>query len=367
MTDRSTNNFYHAVILGQGLAGTALAWQLHLRGQSVLLIDRGDPFSASRIAAGLMTPITGERLARYPEWRMYQHAAAEFYRSIEYVTDYEFYEESTMVRLFESNDERKLFGNKYAGFGLDDLRICHAHSLPEPAQVQAPWGGFEMLEAARLHTETYLSVSRRWFEQRGRYRTAELSLPDDIRITKKKIDIPKLNAVCGKVIFCQGFTPDSNPWFREIPFDAAKGEILTLKQQNYSEGRVVHAGLWICPGPNGTCTIGSTYDREQLDQTPTQAGRADLLGRLERVIPDSRSWEVINHRAAVRPIIHGRQPKLGLHPLDRRLGFFNGLGSRGALLSPWLAGHFADVLAHGSPIDYRFDLNKKVDLSACFV
>lgn len=365
MTEQQADNDFDVAILGQGLAGTALAWQLHLKGRSVLLIDRGDPCSTSRIAAGLMTPITGERLARYPEWQMFQQAAAEFYRCIEYVTGYEFYEESASVRIFDSNEERKLFGKKYAGFGLEDLRICHAHSLP--GGVQAPWGGFEMLDAGRLHTDVYLSVSRRWFEKRGSYRTADLSLPEDVRIAQRRIEIPVLNVRCGKLIFCQGFDATSNPWFREVPFDAAKGEILTLKHTNYSDHRVIHAGVWISPGPNGSCCVGATYDREQLDQIPTQSGRAELLGRLKRVIPESRSWQVINQRAAVRPIIQGRQPKLGLHPIDRRLGFFNGLGSRGALLSPWLAGHFAEMLSHGTAIDYRFDLNNKVDLSACFV
>jgi glycine/D-amino acid oxidase-like deaminating enzyme len=366
MIDSNANNVIDVAIIGQGLAGTALAWQLHMRGRSVLLIDRGDPFSASRIAAGLMTPITGQRLARFPNWEMFHLAAAKFYRSVEYVTAYEFYDETSMVRLFRSNDERKLFGKKYSGFGLEDLRICLPHLLPDPERVYAPWGGFEMLEGARLHTETYLSVSRRYFEQRGRYRTAELSLPQDIRLTDSIIEVPRLNVRCSQLVFCQGFAGVSNPWFCDVPFDAAKGEILTLKQQHDLDGRVLHGGLWIAPGPNRFCQIGATYDRERLDSSPTVAGRKDLLGRLQRVVPESRSWDVIGHRAAVRPIIHGRQPKIGFHPRDRRLGFFNGLGSRGALLSPWLAEHLADALCRPSTIDYRFDLNRKVDLSACF-
>lgn len=365
MIDSNNNNFDVAII-GQGLAGTALAWQLHMKGRSVLLIDRGDPFSASRIAAGLMTPITGQRLARYPDWEMFHLAAAKFYRSVEYVTDYEFYDETSMVRLFLSNDERKLFGHKYSGFGLEDLRICLPHSLPDPGLVPAPWGGFEMLEGARLHTETYLSVSRRYFDQRGGYRTAELSIPEDFRLSETTIEIPALNVRCGQLVFCQGFAGATNPWFSDVPFDAAKGEILTLKQQHDLEGRVLHAGMWIAPGPNRFCQIGATYDRERLDSSPTVAGRKNLLQGLHQVIPESRSWEIVAHQAAVRPIIHGRRPKIGFHPRDRRLGFFNGLGSRGALLAPWLAEHLADALCRQAPIDDRFDLNRKVDLSACF-
>ena len=52
------------VVVGQGFAGTALAWQLRWRGASVLVVDRGDPDTASKVAAGLLTPmIAGAAMA----------------------------------------------------------------------------------------------------------------------------------------------------------------------------------------------------------------------------------------------------------------------------------------------------------------
>ncbi|MFY7875920.1 MAG: FAD-dependent oxidoreductase, partial [Pirellula sp.] len=50
-------------MVGGGLAGCAVAWQAHFRGLKVLLIDRQDPDSSSRVAAGLVTSITGTRAA----------------------------------------------------------------------------------------------------------------------------------------------------------------------------------------------------------------------------------------------------------------------------------------------------------------
>ena len=48
------------VIIGQGLAGTTLAWQLKWQGLRGVIVDRDDRTSASRVAAGLMTPATGK-------------------------------------------------------------------------------------------------------------------------------------------------------------------------------------------------------------------------------------------------------------------------------------------------------------------
>jgi flavin-dependent dehydrogenase len=50
------------LIVGQGLAGTALAWRLWERGVPFVVVDRDEAVTCSKIAAGLVTPITGMRL-----------------------------------------------------------------------------------------------------------------------------------------------------------------------------------------------------------------------------------------------------------------------------------------------------------------
>ncbi len=51
------------LIVGQGLAGSLLAWELMQRGAKVLIVDNGMP-NASQVAAGLINPITGMRFAK---------------------------------------------------------------------------------------------------------------------------------------------------------------------------------------------------------------------------------------------------------------------------------------------------------------
>ncbi len=50
------------IIVGQGVAGTFLSYYLMEQGQSVLVIDQPQIHTPSRIAAGIMNPVTGRRL-----------------------------------------------------------------------------------------------------------------------------------------------------------------------------------------------------------------------------------------------------------------------------------------------------------------
>jgi glycine/D-amino acid oxidase-like deaminating enzyme len=71
------------LIIGCGLAGSAIAWQAHRRGMSIAIADRNERQSCSMVAAGLVTPITGSRAAASWEWDLFYSEASQFYPWIE--------------------------------------------------------------------------------------------------------------------------------------------------------------------------------------------------------------------------------------------------------------------------------------------
>ncbi len=71
------------LIVGQGLAGTAIAWHLYERGASFLVVDECASSTSSRVAAGLITPVTGQRAATCWEWSQASQDAERYYRKIE--------------------------------------------------------------------------------------------------------------------------------------------------------------------------------------------------------------------------------------------------------------------------------------------
>ena len=58
------SNHYDIIIVGQGICGTVLSSSLILQGQKVLVIDDGSNKAASKIASGVINPVTGRRIVK---------------------------------------------------------------------------------------------------------------------------------------------------------------------------------------------------------------------------------------------------------------------------------------------------------------
>jgi flavin-dependent dehydrogenase len=62
--DGRYKHFMKVLIVGQGYAGSMLAWFLLNNGVDVTVADRNDQDGSTRVSAGIMLPVTGRRLAK---------------------------------------------------------------------------------------------------------------------------------------------------------------------------------------------------------------------------------------------------------------------------------------------------------------
>jgi glycine oxidase len=129
-----------------------------------------------------------------------------------------------------------------------------------------------------------------------------------------------------------------------------------VRLADWPEDRIVVSGVFVLPLGEGLFRVGSTYEWEDLTPVPTDQGRASLLKSLDRL--GARVVEVIDHRAAVRPILRGSRPVIGPHPHLRGRWIFNGLGSKGALVAPALAEELADWMCGGACITHEADVGR---------
>ncbi len=355
------------IIVGQGLAGTCLAWELLALGASVRVIDREAAVTSSRIAAGLITPVTGQRLVKTWRFEELRDAAWEFYRRIESDLGCEVLRDTSMVKVFTSVPERESFDKRmhdpaYAGL-LREMTEC-------PAGVSAPLGGCELLQGGQLDVAEFLAQSRQRWIREGMYLAADVSWPGDVRFIGEGeasgplspdhlIELPRWNLQAKTLIFCEGVDARSNPWFSNVEFNPARGEMLIVEIPDWHESRIIHGGVWIAPlGPSAgqpNCyRVGATYDWDRLDSGPTPEGFGVLITSLEKLL--DVPFTIIDHQSAVRPILKQLNPVIGLHPLYPQLGYFNGLASKGSLQAPFFARQFASHLVQQTPLEREVDL-----------
>ena len=345
----------NTIIVGQGLAGTALAWALHMRGQRILIIDRGDADSASRIAAGLVTPITGKRLAK--SWRLdeFDPVAERFYRKVETRLQHSIYERVPIVRLFQSDNELSLYETKRIEFE----ELTEPISNVDPSCFDSSHGGFTMPTAARLNVRDYLDSSRRYFVERGEYQQDAIDIDNRLSLTDNGVSLTdngvSLSGIeADRIILCQGNDLNQNRWFKDIAIDPAKGEVLQVHIPGLREERVINGGVWLSRAGHEVYDVGSTYHRRVIDNVPSAEGRDEIVEKLRQFL--RQPFEIIDHRAAIRPISSARVPIVGLHPEHPRVGIFNGLGSKGTLQAPYFAEQFADFLLGQGTIDNEVSL-----------
>ena len=313
-------------IVGQGLAGTCLAWEFWQRGVDFSLIDRENGGS-TRVAAGLVNPITGKNFE--PSWRIgeFLPEALGFFAKVEDALGVKLWYPLPVLRLVGSEKEWKKISSKLAEEAVKPW-LGETVSPPDGwvAAVEVKGGG-------RLDTRIFADASRAFFESKGLYR----------RETDGQ----------GHRIWCEGSVGLMAGKYGE--HRSAKGEILTIRAGGWDETRVrVGGGGWLLPVGDGLFRAGATYEWNELDEKPTDKGREFVEKIIRRLGGDD--YEVVEHLAGVRPILRKSQPLIG--PLANGDWMFNGLGSKGSLYAPGVARRLADAITGGAEIEPELSWNE---------
>jgi glycine/D-amino acid oxidase-like deaminating enzyme len=334
------------VVIGHGLAGAAVARELRRRGRRLLVITRVDPQAASRVAAGLVTPFTGRRFARTWRFDDCYPAAVAAYRAAEAETGTSFFHEAPALRLFADAAERETARARLGATPVDEA--------VRPDWFAAAHGGVGLSPAARLDVPSFLDAQEGLLnDEDALLECDDLDAATDVVPAGDGVRLPRFGLTTRGVIFCQGVGGVGNPWFPTVPYNPAKGEMLTLCVPGLRETRTVHRGVWLTPQAEDVYYAGSTYDRDDLTPTPTAAGRAAIEAGLREFL--KLPFEVLGHRAGVRPVLTTTKPMLGVHP-RHRLAVFTGLGSKGVLYAPAYGAMLVDHLTDGRPIDPEVSL-----------
>lgn len=343
------------LIVGQGLAGSLLAWQLLERGQQVVVVEDHHRTSSSIAAAGLINPVTGQRLVKGPEVEAGLATARACYRGLEQRFGQPLLHEVAMQRLVTDVKLRDSYAKRRSDPAYCDYLGDYSAAGASGWRLHDPLGLFRQYHTGYLAVGTLLALLRDQFIARDAYRSMRLA-PAEVQLASDGVRWGELQA--RRVIFCEGYLLRDNPWFNWLPLQPVKGEILTLDGYGELPEVIVNGGHWLLPLADGHHKLGASYDRDHLDETLTVEARRALLAALGELVAEPPACRVIDHRAGVRPGTRDKQPFLGLHPRHAQLAVFNGFGSRGSLLIPWHAALFADVLCGTAPLPAHLDIRR---------
>ena len=336
------------LIVGQGLAGSVLALVMRKRGLRFRVVDNAPSSSATRVAAGILNPVTGRKIVK--SWRADEllPRAFAFYRDAERELGGRWLRERMIHRYLVTDEERETWEKKR---DREEWRGVIGPLPPESGfGLREGLDGFCIHGGGMLDTSEFLNSVGGLLLREDRLLKADLAM-EGMRVSPDGIEWEGLRAA--RIIFCEGHRASRNPYFSWLPFRHAKGEVLTLRWDGPDDGRIHNCGKWLVPLGGGKAIAGSTFKWNDMSELPTEAGREEIVKSLDHVL--KAKPEVIRQQAGIRPILKGSRPVAGPHPAHTSVAIFNGLGAKGVSLAPFFADQLLDHLEKGAPLDEEID------------
>lgn len=328
------------LLIGQGIAGSLLAHVLLEAGADIAVIDHINAETPSRVAAGIINPVTGKRFVK--SWRfdtLYEHAQA-LYREMEVRYGISIWEPLPIIRLLEGAEE---INNWDTRCGLPEYAewlsgIQHTHDWS--GRIRADFKAGMILHSGRVHFNPIIAAIRERLTQEGRFQAANVAVSD----------IPALCAQYKQVICCDGYGGLSPQLFPHLPWQPAKGEALVVRLPGVTGIRqMLKRSATLVPLEGDLFWVGGTYSWDLSFPLRTEQAYRELCAHIDGML--ETPYEVVAHLAGIRPSVRTRRPLLGAHPSQQNLFIFNGMGAKGASLTPWCALHMRDFLLEGRDLE----------------
>jgi glycine/D-amino acid oxidase-like deaminating enzyme len=331
------------LIIGQGLSGTWLSYYLQKANQSFLVIDEPRASTASKMAAGIINPVTGRRIVTTWMIEKLLPFAISAYQAIGAQCHTSFITPTPIVDFFSTIQMKLAFEERV-------LADAPYTSLPENQQQWTSYFnyhfGLGVIHPA--YTVDVMSLLEAYRQQLVSNHQLKEDGFDAAALVIKPHEIEYKNIIAQKIIFCDGVDGSQLPWFKNLPFAPNKGEALVIEIPNLPQRTIFKKGMLLAPWKGNLFWMGSSYEWAFKDTLPTALFRT----KAEQILKEwlQMPYKIVNHMAAVRPATLERRPFVGFHPLYPNIGLLNGMGTKGCSLAPYFAHELVEHLVHHAPL-----------------
>lgn len=386
-TEQRDQQNFDAIVVGAGVIGLAIAWELNSIGQSVLVLDRSRPGAGTTsVAAGMLAPV-GELDFGEPALLDINMISAGMYP--EFVASVE--------RVCGGTLGYRRMGGLHVALDRDEAaELRRVHDLQLASGLRADWFGpgaardlepgitpsltgavlveddgaidprvlvaglLEALESEGVEVRGNSEVTG--LRQRNG-RIEGIQLADGQRFGARTV-IAAAGAESGRAEWLPG---DLRPPVRPV-----KGQILELKGDPADPvcGRILASErVYLVPRRDGRLIVGATVEELGFDGRVTAGGVHELLREAYRLLPEVAELEFVAAVAGLRPATPDNLPVVGATRIEGLL-LATGHYRNGILLAPITARAIADLADGGTlsgPITAaspsRFEQSKAGSLS----
>lgn len=336
----STKTALHSVVLGAGLMGRLLAWQLARQGHRVTVYEAGGPGaegSPARVAAAMLAPLAESAITEPAVVAMGRHALARWPALLAQLSQTVFFQQQGTLILWHRQDaaeaqrfERQLLATQQRlpdlphlqrldGAGVTQLEPCLAQRfaqglyLPGEGQLDN-----RQLLAALLHELQALGVQLHWNRPHAPadFQAGQPGQPD-------------------WVFDCRGLGAQAQ-WGQ---LRGVRGEVARIHAPEVSLSRptrLIHPRypIYIAPKQDHVFVIGATEIESDDLSPPSVRSTLELLSAAYAVHPGFAEARILEIATQCRPTLPDNLP--AIRQLGPKTLQINGLYRHGFMISPAL-------------------------------
>ncbi|HVX28240.1 MAG TPA: FAD-dependent oxidoreductase, partial [Parafilimonas sp.] len=319
----------------------------------VLVIDDNERNSASKIASGLINPVTGRRVVTtwmadelLPfAWKEYSVFGKEL--NIQCIQQKNILAFPSAPDLFQAFEKRKQQGNSY---------IYESPLTKEDLSVYFNFP-FDVLQIAPCYLVDVHTLTEAW---RNHLENDNLLLNEkfsenELILSERSVQYKNITAE--KIIYCNGISSSVSKFWKQLPFVPNKGQALIAKI-DYLSGEYIYkfGHLSLIPWQNNLWWIGSSNELNFVDEKPSDDFYQSTIVSLKKILKNT--FKIEEHLSSIRPAAVERRPFAGVHPIYNQVAILNGMGSKGCSLAPWFAKELTDHLINNKTINALADVKR---------
>lgn len=349
------------VVVGAGIAGFAVGWELSQRGAAVSLVDSGRPGGGATGASAGLLAAQYESSTDSPLCQLYVDSR-NFYpvyaAKLEELSGHDLHVRwDGMLVANASREEHEAASTaarlqREAGLRAEVLELSEAQRLvaglsgevwsytwlPDEGQLDTQLLALALSDAIS-HTDIRLISGTGVAKVESRaQRVTGVVLEDGRKLEAERV-VLAAGAWSGKI----GGLP------RALPVRPVRGQLLRLPAKDLGLTRVVatHAGRYLVPRWDGSALAGSTMDDVGFDQSLEESGLREIQRSLAQIVPALAGLKPRERWAGLRPMSADLRPVIGLDPELEGLLYATGYGRDGILISPLAGTVVADLALTG--------------------